>query len=331
MRKAITTSFALVMLLAAQSVYGGWVKQSSGTLSWLRTVSFSDSSKGWIGGSNGTLLVTEDGGETWRPGTKFTTDSIRKIHFVDPLNGWALCERDIYSLGSQTPSYLMRTIDGGKTWIQVNFRNSNRRRITKIIFSESGHGIAVGEMGTIYGLEEDRMSWEKLASPTIFLMLDGAFGDRFNGAIAGGGGTIFFTQDAGATWGKAVLSESTRSMLRSVFFVDGRRGWVAGSNGRIYQTINGGKYWRRQRTGTAADLNDLYFVDGARGWAVGEKGILLQTSTGGNVWRHTASKSRNNLEDITFNGATGWIVGFGGTLLRYDANSAIKSKPKLNR
>lgn len=319
------------MLVSVQTAYGGWVKQRSGTLAWLRTVNFSDSMHGWIGGSKGTLLFTEDGGTTWRAAAKFTSDNIRKIHFVNRLEGWALCERDVYSLGSDSPSYVMQTVDGGKTWHKVDFKDSNRRRITKIVFSGSGNGIAVGEMGTLYGLEENRVTWEKLASPTSYLMLDGAFGDQFNGAIVGGGGTILFTEDAGATWSRAALSESSRSMLRSVFFVDSRRGWATGSNGRIYQTINGGRYWRRQRSGTAADLNDVHFIDKARGWAIGEQGILLKSNSGGNVWRYVDSKSRNNLEDISFNGETGWIVGFGGTLLKYEPISKIKSGPSLTR
>lgn len=319
----------LVLLFLVQGVHAEWERQSTGSLAWFHTIHFADANTGWVGGSNGAILETLDGGVTWKNGVKFTSDTIKRIHFTDRQNGWALCERDIYSLGSDVPSYLMRTTDGGRSWKKLDFEDSNRRRITNIVFAQSGFGIALGEMGTFYALANDKNTWKKMASPTNYLMIDGAFAGELKGAIVGGGGTILFTEDAGVTWSPAVVSQKTRSMLKSVYFLDERYGWTVGANGSVYQTINGGKYWRLQNTRTAADLNAVYFADTANGWAVGEQGSILRSTTGGNVWVEDRSKSRNNLEDIQFFNGQGWIVGFGGTLLKYAKRGNVKRKPRL--
>ena len=178
----------------------------------------------------------------------------------------------------------MRTEDGGTTWNKIGFENSNRRRISNLVFTDSGFGLAVGELGTLYALENDRISWQKVVPPTRFLMLDAAFAGEMKGAIVGGGGMIMFTEDAGVTWSPATFSRRPDSMFKSVYFTDSGHGWAVGANGSIYQTINGGRYWRRQYNRSRADLNGVYFVDDSNGWAIGDRGTVLRTSTGGNVW-----------------------------------------------
>jgi photosystem II stability/assembly factor-like uncharacterized protein len=325
--KIFIVLFALGLIQTARAE---WVKQNSNTLAWLRAIHFADENAGWIGGTRGTFLTTKDGGDTWEQASKFTDDTILDIFFKDRETGWLLCERDIFDLGARSPSYLLKTTDGGGSWERIEFKNERRRRITKIFFAGSGFGLAIGETGTLYGLEDDNRSWKPLASPSSYLMLDGTFTDNLRGTIVGGGGTILFTEDAGASWDAAFISDKSNSKLNSVFFVNGRSGWAAGSKGKIFQTINGGKYWRLQKTNTSKNLNDIFFADTAEGWAVGDEGTILHTTTGGNVWREAASKSAHKLEKIFFKNGRGWIIGFGGTLLTYETQKETDARrPKF--
>jgi len=79
---------------------GAWTKQRTSSLSWLHAVYFLDQNQGWAVGSRGTLLATHDGGNSWRSLPQPTEDAIRDIYFSDPLEGWLLCERNIYDLRS---------------------------------------------------------------------------------------------------------------------------------------------------------------------------------------------------------------------------------------
>ena len=56
----------LLCVLFSHTLLADWVKQDSGTLAWLQSIYFVDDKYGWIVGSNGTLLSTNDGGHGQR-------------------------------------------------------------------------------------------------------------------------------------------------------------------------------------------------------------------------------------------------------------------------
>lgn len=134
--KSVKFSLALFLfLLCFQATRADWVKHESNSLAWFYDVYFLTEQKGWIAGSGGTLLTTIDGGKTWKKETNFTSDTIRGVYFTDENNGWLLCERDIYSLGSSAPSYLLKTSNGGAHWERIEFGGDKRRKIAKIFFN----------------------------------------------------------------------------------------------------------------------------------------------------------------------------------------------------
>jgi photosystem II stability/assembly factor-like uncharacterized protein len=104
--------------------------------------------------------------------------------------------------------------------------------------------------------------------------------------------------------------------FNAVHFVDSKRGWIAGDNGSVFYTKDGGFTWRKQHTGTSESINDIYFKDKENGYLLAANRIYF-TSDGGEEWREIR---RFMPED--FNGAIpelysvrfankkhGWIVG----------------------
>jgi len=312
----------LLVLTCLQTAKADWTKQTSNTLAWLRDVYFLNEQTGWIVGSGGTILTTVDGGKTWIKKKNFTQDVIRQVFFTDERNGWLLCERNLYALGSNSPSYFLKTNDGGINWKRAEFTDNQRKRVTKFLFTKKGAVLAVGEGGAFFAVSSDERSWKRMQSPVRYLLFDGIFTDDSHGVIVGAGGSILFTEDAGATWIKAVIFGNPNTKLNSVFFVNQRNGWTVGTQGRIYQTFNGGKIWREQKSNLTKDLTDVFFNNTAEGWAVGDEGAILHTTTAGNVWEVIDSKNKHRLEKIFFIGKKGWAVGFGGTILFYDDNNA---------
>lgn len=315
-------SILLLFFCCFQTARADWVKQESNTLAWFYDVFFVNQNRGWIAGSGGTFLTTIDGGKTWKKERNFTDDTIREVYFTDEKNGWLLCERNIFNLGASAPSYLLKTSDGGAKWERVEFNGDRRERIAGIFFNAHGSGAAIGERGAYFSLQNDGKSWKKMSLPVRYLMLDGVFSDDLNGAMVGAGGSIFFTEDGGLSWNKSDVPQNSETKLNSVFFVNQKAGWTVGTQGKIYQTFNGGKVWREQNSATAKNLTDVAFINTAEGWAVGEDGLILHTTTAGNVWKTIGSKVRHRLEKVFFAGKKGWVVGFGGTILVYDENSA---------
>jgi photosystem II stability/assembly factor-like uncharacterized protein len=323
------TSALLLFLACSITVLGGWQKQEAKTFAWLHDVFFLNENKGWIAGSNGEFIQTADGGRTWIRNKKFTEDTIQEVHFFDENNGWLLCDRDVFTLGSDTPSYLLVTADGGKSWKTVNFTGNERKRITKIFFARSKLGLAIGESGAVFSVGDSETDWKRVPSPAQYLLNDGTFIDNFRGAIVGGGGTILFTEDAGVTWKPSVIAGNENKKLNSIFFLNQNTGWAVGAEGSIFQTLNSGKIWRKQNAGSLSNLNDIHFVDSAHGWAIGDNGTILESETAGNVWNQVKINTKNRLEKILFVGNRGWIVGFGGTILFYEDENPRNSGEKL--
>jgi photosystem II stability/assembly factor-like uncharacterized protein len=308
----------LLCIFFVQTAQAEWKRKKLTVLSWLHSVQFINEQKGWIVGSKGTFLYTLDSGTTWRKKKNFTEDTIRDVHFFDENNGWILCDRNVYSLGNQAPSYLQKTSNGGETWEKVDFtEGTGRERISRFFFDSGKRGFAIGEAGSIFSNTGDLNVWKKQSSPSRYLLLGGTFNDDANACLIGAGGTVFFTQDAGETWKTPTISGNTQNRFNSIFFTDKKNGWIVGSEGKILNSTNGGKLWREQKSNVTNDLKDIAFFDSSNGFAIGDDGMILKTQNGGNVWRPTPLESKHKFERIFLTSKSGWIVGFGGVVYQY--------------
>lgn len=324
----------LLLFLLPGAVHAqAWAKQRTSSLSWLHSLFFLDSQRGWAVGSKGTLLATTDGGKTWQSKPSSTDDVIRDLFFIDDQNGWMVVEVNIYQLKNKTDprTYLMKTNDGGERWTRVNIKGVDvDARLVRALFSNSGRGWVFGEAGTIYSTRDSGESWTKVQSPTRHLLLGGAFLDDDRGWIVGAGGTIIQTADGGDSWSKASTPQPNGYPIRfnATSFVNNRLGWAVGSGGTVCRTINGGRNWQVQTSGVTSDLFDVKFLDAVEGWAVGSEGTIIYTNDGGLNWTTQSSSTEHPLERLFFVDRThGWAVGFGGTIVNFVRPVA----PKLSR
>jgi photosystem II stability/assembly factor-like uncharacterized protein len=349
---SLATLFCFLFLLPAANCLlptalasGGWTKQRSGSLAWLHAVYFLDENKGWAVGGKGALLVTEDGGSVWRVRARPTEDALRDVYFVDEQNGWLVCERSIYDLKTKEEprTYLLRTTDGGQSWKQVNVIGKDvDARLVRALFTEAGRGWAFGEEGALYTTRDGGENWERQRVPTRNLLLGGWFLNSEQGWLVGAGATLLQTSDGGETWRMGTLigfepsstgNEGARRVrFNAASFVDKRRGWAVGTEGRIFKTQDGGRTWSEQSSNVRADLYDVKFFDEFEGWAAGAQGTLIHTTDGGRRWVVVPSGTTHALERLCFVGRTrGWVVGFGGTIISYTPNVAPPKPPELKK
>jgi photosystem II stability/assembly factor-like uncharacterized protein len=109
--------------------------------------------------------------------------------------------------------------------------------------------------------------------------------------------------------------------LHGVFFVDAKEGWSVGDDGVIRHSIDGGKSWQDQTSGTLASLRGVYFLDESIGWVVGREerpfvggsvGVLLFTRNGGLRWQRLLDNSLPGLNAVRFaDRNTGLLLGDG--------------------
>ena len=284
-------------------------------------VFFVDQSHGWVVGSKGAFLATEDGGKTWTTRPRPSDDVLRDIYFSDPLNGWIVCERNIYQLKTKDDprTYLLNTTDGGEHWERVTIPDLDvDARIVRAVFSPTGRSWVFGEGGAIYTSPQAGANWTRLKTPTRHLLLGGTFIDDNRGWVVGAGATILQTSDGGETWHLSQLLDAKGVRFNATSFVDDRLGWAVGSGGTVYRTINGGRTWQPQNSKVSSDLFDVKFLDSAEGWAVGSEGTVIYTLDGGLNWVPEPTGTTHPLERVVFaDRQHGWAVGFGGTILNY--------------
>jgi photosystem II stability/assembly factor-like uncharacterized protein len=311
--------FACSAISSAQTA--PWARQRTGTIAWLHSLFFLDQNRGWAIGSKGTLLLTNDSGNTWASKSLPTPDVLRDIFFVDENNGWLVCEVNVYDLKTkdQPRAYLMHTDDGGEHWKRVDIKGVDvDARLVRAVFSRGGRGWAFGEAGTIFTTRDGGVNWARLQSPTRHLLLGGIFIDEDRGWLVGAGTTIIQTSDGGDTWYQSRLAPADEIRFAAASFVDNRLGWAVGSAGTVYRTVNGGRTWQLQSSGVTADLNDVKFLDAQEGWAVGAEGTIIYTNDGGLHWTTEQSGTEHPLERLFFVDRThGWAVGFGGIVITY--------------
>jgi photosystem II stability/assembly factor-like uncharacterized protein len=306
-------------------------------MAWLHAVYFLDADRGWAVGSSGALLHTTDGGQTWAQMRRPTSDALRDVYFADEERGWLVCERSIYLLKEKDEprTYLMNTIDGGRTWRRVNVTAKDvDARLVRALFTKEGRAWAFGEAGVLYTTHDGGGSWVRQRVPTRHLLLGGAFLNGEEGWLVGAGATLLQTSDGGETWRTGAIAGLTTAEVRftAVSFVDRLRGWAVGSEGRVFVTTDGGRRWRAQASGVTADLYDVKFLDGREGWASGAEGVLIHTTDGGAHWATVPSGTTHPLERLFFASRDrGWAVGFGGTIVAYAPVMVAPRSPELRR
>lgn len=104
--------------------------------------------------------------------------------------------------------------------------------------------------------------------------------------------------------------------LISVFFTSSTEGWIAGDNGYLAFTKDGGRSWRRKILNTVADINEIYFRNDDNGYLIAGRKMFV-TNNRGNSWREALIVNPTEFKDgipefysIRFNSKKqGFIIG----------------------
>ena len=108
--------------------------------------------------------------------------------------------------------------------------------------------------------------------------------------------------------------EMKKIKYRSVQFI-GNRGWIAGTDGILLTSADGGLSWQIHKFGTI-NFNAIRMLSETSGFIAAEGGILMTTADGGKSWEAQEWEGRPNFYSIAFYRDAGIITGSRGTILR---------------
>lgn len=284
----------------------------------LNTVFFLDSKRGWIGGDNGLLGHTDDGGRSWIRQSVETTDAINDIYFRDKEDGFLIAGNTIFA-----------TRDNGARWIESRrFLPSEFDGATvelySVRFSSKKKGWVVGSVSKqdrvidsiLVYTDNEGETWQRHRAPTRSELIHIDFENDRRGWIVGAEGTIMNTVDGGLTWNRQ--SSGTTATLFHTEFRDDKRGWAVGERGTILRTTDGGATWTPVTAGTRSTLLSVEFVNDEEGWVVGRAGTILRSGDAGVSWIQQEASVQENLYALHFHKKVGWAVGSNGVALRYE-------------
>jgi photosystem II stability/assembly factor-like uncharacterized protein len=142
---------------------------------------------------NGTcLLTTDDQGATWH---EFWCDPLAmpivSLDFVDDKQGWML----------QSNGKLVRTGDGGRTWLPVATIPAEAiGHVFSLEFITPTIGLIVGEKGLILSTKDAGRSWQQQVSKTKNSLYRVAAANEKKAWAVGEKGTVLETSNGGENW-----------------------------------------------------------------------------------------------------------------------------------
>ncbi|MFM2049284.1 MAG: hypothetical protein RI955_1832 [Bacteroidota bacterium] len=253
--------------------------------------------------SNGQMLSSFDGGNTWH-----LKDSISKW----VLSGIAIQNKNIFTTG--VTGNIFQSTNLGNSF--TNHQTAEWSDLERIIAPTDSVLIAIGSSGilqrNVNGIWHSENFKRQLHAIT--------FTSANIGYIAAFG-AIYKTINAGRSW--EILNAKGDNFC-GIYFFDDVNGFAIGREGSILETSNGGKTWRTRRNGNNIlnatwQFTDILFTDVSTGYICGVNGLLLKTTDGGNSWKKSDYFSDLTVRRLyTFDKKTVWMVGDGGSIFKIE-------------
>ncbi|KAF4915611.1 Ycf48-like protein [Colletotrichum viniferum] len=294
----------------------------------------------WVSGTNGTVLLTTDGGASWSSVGPSLAPEDAELQFRD-VQAFSAEKAVILSIGEGADSRVYITNDGGASWTQTFGNEEAAAFFNCVDFEDEERGLAVsdpvdGKFRLIETVDGGK-SWEIVDSSGMAPALEGEFGFAASGTcistaagrwyLASGGvdpGRVFRSAD-GHNWdvsGSAVAGGASAGVF-SVQFKDNLNGIAVGGD---FNVANGSAYtssWSEDggATWTASEAFPGGYRSGSS-WAPGLCNVAVAvgpsgsdvTVDGGRTWRTFDTGSFDSVECLS--GRVCWASGSGGRVGR---------------
>lgn len=185
----------------------------------------------------------------------------------------------------QGPACLLRSEDAGRSWQAIDHEHS--ARLYDVVTRPNGEAFVVGLGGAILRSRDHGKSFEAVRQGDEWLS-GIAFADDSNAWVVGAsdeGALVLRSRDGGATWQEVdvVPAGYAKASLRCIEFRDSKLGVLAGTDGALLLTTDGGESWRALPASTGYLRGIAFGSD--HFWVVGAPGVVLRVADDGASWK----------------------------------------------
>jgi photosystem II stability/assembly factor-like uncharacterized protein len=270
--------------------------------------------KSGTGSYKGGIVLTEDGGKTWKPMSADIGEAAMTHILIDPTSSKQA--RTLYACAFGKGVY--KSEDGGKTWKQKNkglqgkepfawriFRRDKDGVLFLVVNRRSEDGSIGNDMdGSVYRSDDKAETWTKITLPVgtngpMSIMTDNennkrivlsAWGrDTKNKMSSDIGGGIFLSEDDGKTWLQVLQKDQH---IHDITYDPRTKTYYAcGFNGGAYRSADFAKSWKR--------IKGYNFKWGKRvDFDPRDPSKIFVITFGGGVWYGPAKGDEHAREDI---------------------------------
>ncbi len=271
---------------------------------------FPDASVGYVGGINGVIFKTSDGGKTWTQLYTKTKENIEGFSFLDANTGFvAIAQGFDVKAVQEIPSVLKKTTDGGTSFADVASGGGVKKKI-QMLDANNGYAFtAVKDPSDPNNLPiklskttNGGASWSVIKEPSSKYkeneLADFYAVDANTCYLVTDLGEVFKTSDAGASWATTKLTiptptEDKQVKLQGVKFFDASSGVVVGRDMAVFLTTDSGATWKnispKETVGNgsimtaAGDINNIIVAGSTYG-------CILRSKDQGATWSKEKSE-----------------------------------------
>jgi len=285
-----------------------WRDQIPGSKANLFQPHFNNELIGIVGGSDGTLMLTINGGDYWGV-VQFPKD--------DNFFAASMIDNQAMVIGSSRGRvYLSENL--GVSWDTIG---TGLGQITDIEAFDHQTFIICTEDGRIYRTIDRGFQWNKEYDNGGIPLFALDFVNHQKGWACGYQGEIIATTNNGDDW--AVQPTPGKGSFSEITFTNELEGWAVSHSftDSLWSTQDGGLSWHTSGLPYKSFWNGISFTSPDTGWIAGGVvgvGDVLRTNDRGLTWtqNHTSPEIFNGIYAVP-DVETVWAVGVGGNIMKY--------------
>jgi photosystem II stability/assembly factor-like uncharacterized protein len=232
-------------------------------------------------GERGHVLVSDDGGHSFRQQPAPTRATLTAVYFLDREHGVAVGHDEV----------ILHTSDGGEHWTRVHFAPQTQQPFLNVWFGAGAAGYAVGAYSTLFESRDGGAAWAAQEFAP----------QRAQPQVAGAGDS-----DEGVT----------QPHLYALVAGPGTRLYIAAEAGHLYRSDDTGASWRELGSPYAGSFFGLLTLAGDSLLAFGLRGHVFRSDDGGATWAALDSHTNALLSGAArLRDGTVLIVGLSGVVL----------------
>ncbi len=304
------TAMTLLMGIAVNLAGAQWTTIPSGTLDELGAVLVDDTDNFIVGGANGLLLRTSDGGGSWSTQMLSALGDVGDIMRVD----------DDLLLACGGDGMVMRSMDNGSSWTPVSTPAPND------LYALTRIGTTVwasGRDGAIVQSNDLGLTWTAQTSGTSE-RLHGIHALNAQDLVAlGRNGVLLRSSNGGTSWTLSTLAGGDD--LRGLLFLDDAQqtGLISGPGGMILRSTDLGATWSSISIGALNAVEGLASDDPDVVYAVGADALVLRSTDQGLTWAPMTTTAFSELSRVSVGMGAAVAVGANGTIIKYEDEAPI--------